>query len=99
GLMPAAIIAQCSPAVPDETPIAWRRLVNAATRRSNSSIFGPIESVALCNTSTTTSISACVMSGRDAGIGEGRQRFVKSRFAKLQAHDLLTVAQESVRIY
>ena len=38
---PAAIMAQCSPAVPDDTPIACRRPDSLATIFSNCSSFGP----------------------------------------------------------
>jgi hypothetical protein len=67
-LIPAATIAQCSPAVPDDTAIACRRSVSLAHMFSNSTTFGPIESVSVCSTSTTASISRCVMSGLDRGM-------------------------------
>src|SRR5579884_519535 len=65
---PAASMAQCRPAVPDETPTACRRPVSVAHACSNSSIFGPIDSVDVLSTSTTASISSLVMSGCDSGI-------------------------------
>ena len=44
-LTPAAIIAQCSPAVPEETPTPCRRPASLAHACSNWSSRGPIESV------------------------------------------------------
>src|SRR5450432_4022036 len=71
GPIPAAIIAQCNPVVPDETPMPNRRPDNSAHAFSNSTILGPIESVEVCITSTTASISNCVISGEDKGIAAG----------------------------
>ena len=51
-------IMACRPAVPLETPTPCRRPVILAQPRSNSSIFGPMERVGVCNTSTTASMSA-----------------------------------------
>ena len=65
---PAAIMAQWSPAVPEETPMPCFRPADLAQTRSNSSIFGPIESVCPSSTSTTASISRRVTSGRERGI-------------------------------
>jgi len=68
GPTPAASMAQCNPPVPDDTPTPWRRPATCAQASSNFSSLPPIVRVLVCNTSTTASISACVMSGWDKGM-------------------------------
>src|SRR5580700_9282355 len=68
GLIPAATIIACSPAVPDETPTPCLRPAIFAHPFSNSSILGPMDKVEPCKTSMTASMSAGAISGCESGI-------------------------------
>src|SRR5436853_7769996 len=66
---PSARTARGSPTVPLETAAPQPTPANSATRRSNSSVFGPRASRPLRRTSSTSASSAGPTSGHARGMG------------------------------